>query len=144
MNETPSFSIPKKSYFKLEEICSITGIKPYVLKFWESEFPSLKPITGASGQKVYTHRDLEVIKLIKKALIDEKYSIAELKNQMYGTKVVESKAPSVQVSAPVVTESPVLVSKSEDEETAVLLLAKGKINDLLSKINAIKRAHQWI
>lgn len=139
MNETPSFSIPKKSYFKLEEICSITGIKPYVLKFWESEFPSLKPITGASGQKVYTHRDLEVIKLIKKALIDEKYSIAELKNQMYGTKVVESKTtPPVPVSAPVKME------KSDDEETAVLLLAKGKLNDLLSKINSIKRTHQWI
>ena len=67
--------LPKKSLFKVNEVCSITGVKPYVLRFWESEFEELSPITSSLGQKLYSAEDIEMISYVKKLLFGEKMSI---------------------------------------------------------------------
>jgi len=69
--------IPNKSAFKLNEVCSITGVKPYVLRFWESEFDEIVPMTSSTGQKLYGPRDIEVIATIKDLLFNKKMSIEE-------------------------------------------------------------------
>lgn len=69
--------IPNKSNFKFQELTPITGVKPYVLRFWEVEFEEINPITSDSGQKLYDKKDIEAILKIKKLLFDEKRSIAE-------------------------------------------------------------------
>lgn len=74
--------IPNKSSFKINEVCALTGVKSYVLRFWESEFSEIAPMTSSSGQKLYEHRDIEAILSIKKLLFEEKMTIERAKAEM--------------------------------------------------------------
>jgi len=69
--------LPPKSNFKFQELPAITGVKPYVLRFWESEFPEIRPVTDEAGEKRYARVDVETILRIKELLFDRKMSIAE-------------------------------------------------------------------
>lgn len=92
-------SIPNKSFFNLNEVSSITGIKTYVLRFWETEFPQLlAPVNSESGQKLYTGKDIEAFLLIKKLLFDEKIPIAEVKVRLKGEGSESMIATSPKVS----------------------------------------------
>lgn len=71
--------IPNKSNFKFQELTPITGVKPYVIRFWETEFPEIAPVDSDSGQKLYARKDIEAIFKIKKLLFDEKMTIQEAK-----------------------------------------------------------------
>lgn len=68
--------LENKPYFKIGEVCEITGTQPYVLRFWESEFPTLAPEKNRSGQRVYRKRDIELIRRIKQLLYEKEYTIA--------------------------------------------------------------------
>lgn len=71
--------IPNKSNFKFQELTPITGVKPYVIRFWETEFPVISPVTSDSGQKLYARKDVEAILKIKKLLFEDKMTIPEAK-----------------------------------------------------------------
>jgi len=68
-------SIPDKLFFKIGEVSSITELEPYILRYWESEFPVLKPDKNKAGQRLYTKEDIELVMKIKGLLYDEKYTI---------------------------------------------------------------------
>ena len=53
--------IPNKLFFKIGEVCEITDTQPYVLRYWESEFPALAPAKNSSGQRIYRRRDIETV-----------------------------------------------------------------------------------
>jgi DNA-binding transcriptional MerR regulator len=74
----------KKIYYKIGEACKVLDIQPYVLRYWETEFPSLAPTKSSSGQRVYTEKELEVIRRIKVLLYDEGYTIAGAKKKLEG------------------------------------------------------------
>lgn len=74
--------IPNKSNFKFQELTPITGVKPYVIRFWETEFPEIGPISSEGGQKIYSRSDVENILKIKKLLFEDKLSIQEAKLRM--------------------------------------------------------------
>lgn len=74
--------IPKKSYYKLPEVCELTDTQPYVLRFWESEFPQLAPEKSRSGQPIYRRGDLDLILRIKKLLYEEEYTIAGARQRL--------------------------------------------------------------
>lgn len=84
--------IPNKSMFKVDEICSLIGVKPYVLRFWESEFESINPVLSSTGQKLYDHRDIEVLLQIKKFLFDQKMMIEKAKAEI--KKIFEKNLPT--------------------------------------------------
>ncbi len=67
--------IPDKLYFKIGEVTEITGLEPYVLRFWESEFPIIAPKRTESGQRLYRKSDVESILLIKNLLYEKKFTI---------------------------------------------------------------------
>lgn len=71
--------IPNKSNFKFQELTPITGVKPYVIRFWETEFPVISPVMSDSGQKLYARKDVEAILKIKKLLFEDKMTIPEAK-----------------------------------------------------------------
>ncbi len=73
---------PKKLYYKIGEACKALDIQPYVLRYWETEFAILNPSKSKSGQRVYTERELEVIRRIKELLYDEGYTIAGAKKKL--------------------------------------------------------------
>jgi len=75
-------SIPEKLYYKIGEVSRITGVEPYVLRYWESEFKIVTPMRTNSKQRLYRKRDLELILEIKKLLYEEKFTIAGAKKKM--------------------------------------------------------------
>jgi DNA-binding transcriptional MerR regulator len=70
-----SAEIPDKLYFRIGEVARLCDIPAYVLRFWESEFPQLKPNKGGTGQRLYRRRDVETALRIKCLLYDEGYTI---------------------------------------------------------------------
>ena len=91
-----------KLYYSIKEVSEITKLKPYVLRYWESEFPSLKPSKNKAGNRTYRKQDVEVILDIKKLLYDKKFTIKgaveELKNR--STKpTMDETLSSTQISA---------------------------------------------
>lgn len=73
--------IPDKLFYKIGEVSNIAGVKPYVLRYWESEFPFLKPNKNRAGQRVYTRKNIELILQVKGLLYEEKYTIAGVKKR---------------------------------------------------------------
>ncbi len=65
----------KKLYYSISEVSKITSLKPYVLRYWETEFEQLKPSKNRAGNRIYRARDIRVINLIKKLLYTDKYTI---------------------------------------------------------------------
>ncbi len=74
--------IPNKLFFKIGEVCEITDTQPYVLRYWESEFPMLAPAKNSSGQRIYRRRDIETVFRIKELLYDEGFTIAGAKKRI--------------------------------------------------------------
>ena len=74
--------IPKKLFYKIGEVCEITDTQPYVLRFWESEFPQLAPRKNRSGQRVYQRKDIDTVIRIKKLLYEEEYTIAGARRKL--------------------------------------------------------------
>ncbi len=68
--------IPDKLYFRIGEAAELCSLPAYVLRFWESEFPQLKPVKGSNGQRMYRQRDVETLLHIKKLLYDQGFTIA--------------------------------------------------------------------
>jgi DNA-binding transcriptional MerR regulator len=68
--------IPDKLYFRIGEVAKLCGVEAYVLRFWESEFPQLKPNKGGTGQRLYRKREVELALRIKNLLYSEGYTIA--------------------------------------------------------------------
>ena len=67
--------IPNKLFFRIGDVADLVGVKPYVLRYWETEFPSLSPRKSNTGQRVYKRTDVESLMLIKHLLYKERYSI---------------------------------------------------------------------
>lgn len=67
--------IPDRIFFKIGEVCDLAGVESHVLRFWETEFPTLKPSKTPSGQRQYRRRDVETVLTIKSLLYDEGYTI---------------------------------------------------------------------
>jgi len=72
---TPTPQIPNKLYFKIGEVSSLLAVEPYVLRFWETEFPKLAPRKTDKGQRMYRRKDVELLLQIKHLLYDKKYTI---------------------------------------------------------------------
>ena len=92
----------KKLYYSIKEVSEITNLKPYVLRYWESEFPSLKPSKNKAGNRTYKKQDIQVVLDIKKLLYQKKFTIKgaveELKNRS-NNPVNEKTLSNSQVSA---------------------------------------------
>src|ERR671920_1769791 len=76
--------VQKRLYYKIGEACKELGIQPYVLRYWETEFPALTPSKSRSGQRVYSEKELEIIRRIKELLYEEGYTIAGAKKKLEG------------------------------------------------------------
>ena len=74
--------LPDKLFFKIGEVAELAGIKPHVLRYWETEFPHIKPQKSRSGQRLYRRRDLEAVLAIKHLLYDLKFTIDGARRQL--------------------------------------------------------------
>lgn len=71
MNE----SIAKKAYYSIGDVCDLTGLKPHVLRYWETQFDVLNPTKNSAGNRVYRPKEVELVLLVKHLLYEEKYTI---------------------------------------------------------------------
>ena len=74
--------IPEKLFFKIGEVCDITGVQAHVLRYWESEFPMLAPQKNRAGQRTYRKRDVEMVLRVKELLYEDQYTIAGAKKKL--------------------------------------------------------------
>lgn len=158
--------IPNKSSFKINEVCALTGVKSYVLRFWESEFTEIAPMTSSSGQKLYEHRDIEAILLIKKLLFEDKLTIerakAEMKILMPREFLVEqSFSDNFSFDEEDLQEDEFLSSAAMQEETVYptresltkrvliesdfqkLMMAKSKLVEILNITKSLHQKNHW-
>ncbi|HKR02040.1 MAG TPA: MerR family transcriptional regulator [Pyrinomonadaceae bacterium] len=155
-------AIPEKLFFKIGEVCDLTGVQAHVLRYWESEFPMLAPQKNRAGQRTYRKRDVEMALRIKELLYEDQYTIAgakkKLASELRGAsklKVVPTPEPGAQPAAsqpplqsaapaPSVESQPVYESSagpdtryaiSDDQRVAVRRLAE-QLRDLLHTLDA--------
>ena len=75
---------PSKLFYRIGEVSRLTGLEPYVLRYWESEFPQIKPDKGKSGQRLYKKQDVDNIFHIKQLLYKDGYTIAGARRKLNG------------------------------------------------------------
>jgi DNA-binding transcriptional MerR regulator len=78
----PAPKVADKIYYSISEVAETTGLKPYVLRFWEKEFPFLKPKKNRAGNRSYQQKDIDLINQIKHLLYDEGYTIEGAKSKL--------------------------------------------------------------
>src|SRR5213082_3977770 len=98
---TTDVVIPEKLYFRIGEVARLCKLPAYVLRFWETEFPQLKPVKSSTGQRMYRRKDVEAVLRIKKLLYEEGFTIAGARQQLRA----ESKTEKNQVPLPFPVQS---------------------------------------
>src|SRR3989440_5546391 len=112
--------IPEKLFFKIGEVCDITGVQAHVLRYWESEFPMLAPQKNRAGQRTYRKRDVEMVLRIKELLYEDQYTIAgakkKLTNELRGASKLKVVTPEMSGQPSSAPTSPQLVPHASPAE----------------------------
>jgi DNA-binding transcriptional MerR regulator len=101
-NKADVIVIPDKLYFRIGEVATLCRLPAYVLRFWESEFPQLKPVKSSTGQRMYRRRDVENVLRIKQLLYEQGFTIVGARQQLRS----EAKPDKGQAAIPFPTQSP--------------------------------------
>lgn len=93
-----------KNYFRIREVSEIVGVEPYILRYWESEFGKLRPTKSASGHRVYTRKDVELLLTIRHLLYEERFSIKGAKKKLSENKMAETQKETEKLTTPALKE----------------------------------------
>lgn len=116
--------IPDKLYFRIGEVARLCGVEAYVLRFWESEFPQLRPNKSGTGQRLYRKRDVELAMRVRRLLHEEGYTIAGAR-QVLAQEISKSRSPQLSLLP---GNSPALQAKLER--------MRSELRDLLGILSA--------
>ena len=137
----------KKLYFKIGEACKKVDIQPYVLRYWETEFPALSPEKSKSGQRVYTAEDLLVIGRIKELLYEEGFTIAGAKKKLGVELETGLKPPRKADAADEPEGKPAKVSKTKkrvaaaaEDQPAEPVIDEASVKELESLRKGVEKA----
>src|SRR5271156_5919826 len=128
--------IPDKLYFRIGEVARLCGVQTYVLRFWETEFPQLRPNKGGTGQRLYRRRDVEMALRIKTLLYDEGYTIPGARQVFKGEQ--KQKEPLLALGVEAVpgwletVEKVEKKDKKDGADTAPLRKLRREMQDLLT------------
>ena len=123
-------AIPNKLFFKIGEVCEITDTQPYVLRYWESEFPALAPAKNSSGQRIYRRKDIETVLRIKQLLYDEGFTIAGAKKRLESE--MSGRGPTPQSMA---SQSDPPPSEGDDRTKTILFEVRDQIREILTLLD---------
>jgi DNA-binding transcriptional MerR regulator len=90
-------AIPGKRYFTIGEVSDLCGVKPHVLRYWEQEFPQLKPVKRRGNRRYYQRQDVLVIRQIRSLLYDQGFTIGGARQRLAGTEAREDLSQSQQI-----------------------------------------------
>jgi DNA-binding transcriptional MerR regulator len=124
--ESPT--IPDRLYFKIGDVARICKVETYVLRFWESQFPQLKPNKSGTGQRLYRRRDVEIALEIKRLVYGEGYTLSGARHAM--GQLRRSDAPAVPPSHP--TES----GQNRDKVAATIGRARAELREIAGMLAA--------
>src|SRR5204863_4219245 len=111
--------------YKIGEVCKVADVQPYVLRYWETEFPSLAPNKSGGGQRLYTQREIDTIMRIKQLLYSEGFTIAGAK------KKLDEGGGQPPSAVPVAAGESKAVSAAPAELTRALLDVKRELREIL-------------
>lgn len=115
--------VAAKEYYSISEVCDLVGLRPHVLRYWETQFPVLNPSKNRSGNRVYQRKEIKVILYVKHLLYDEKYTVEGAKQKLEQLR----KGGELQNET----------SKSLDQQMVALLRAEMKyLTELLTPTKA--------
>ena len=120
--------IPDRLYFKIGDVARLCGVEAYVLRFWESQFPQLKPNKSGTGQRLYRRRDVELAIEIKRLVHAEGYTIAGARAVLEGEQRRPGKRSDPQAALPVPANS----GKKLDAAAAALGNARTELREIAS------------
>ncbi len=115
-------SAEEKRLYKIGEVCRVADVQPYVLRYWETEFPPLAPNKSGGGQRLYTQREIDIILRIKQLLYAEGFTIAGAKKKLEGELSGGHAPPPVRTA-----EAPAVRS----DVTKALLNVKKELTEIL-------------
>jgi DNA-binding transcriptional MerR regulator len=130
----------EKRLYKIGEVCRLADVQPYVLRYWETEFPALAPNKSGGGQRLYTQREIDVILRIKQLLYSEGFTIAGAKKKLEAELAAPAAAvpsASAEVAAPPVAAVPRSARNDvrRDRERQALLDVKRELSALLELLS---------
>ena len=94
-NELPT--IPGKRYFTIGEVSELCAVKPHVLRYWEQEFPQLKPVKRRGNRRYYQRQDVLIIRQIRSLLYDDGFTIGRARQRLTGDQAKEDVSQSQQI-----------------------------------------------
>lgn len=130
-------SLPDKLYFRIGEVSDIVGVKPYVLRYWETEFSDIKPTKSKSGQRLYKKRDVEMLLQVKDLLYTERFTINGAKQRIKEVGRGELSQPKGQE-----TQAKV-VKKAEKSKPIEATMASGTTGTDKKFLEKIKNDMEW-
>jgi DNA-binding transcriptional MerR regulator len=125
--------IPRKRYFAIGEVSDLCQVKPHVLRYWEQEFPQLKPVKRRGNRRYYQHEDVVMVRRIRSLLYDQGFTIGgarqRLKDQLkLGSEIPETIAQAPSANAPMHQQEPVArstqIRQVRDELESLLKLLR--------------------
>lgn len=114
--------LPQKIYFRIGEVAKILGVAPHVIRFWETEFKTVRPQKSRTGQRVYARRDVEQLVLIRRLLKEERYTIEGARKYLRD----RGHAPAAPATEPAPSRADVL--------RAALLATRAKLEGFLASL----------
>ena len=127
-------TIPDRLYFKIGDVARLLKVEPYVLRFWESQFPQLKPNKSGTGQRLYRKRDVEVAVEIKRLVYGEGYTLSGARQALGQQRRADATVPA---PAPTAKSSSAKVTPARNDKVAVVV---GRVRTELQEIAGILAA----
>lgn len=135
-------NLPEKSLYKADEICKLLGIKPYVLRFWETEFDEVRPLVSSSGKKMYEKRDIYYLNKIKGLLFDKKLTVEKARAEMKNPQRKKDKIV-LQRKDKQAKQGNYRNLMSSKVEVGSLRRAQNSLRDIISITASIKKSYNW-
>jgi DNA-binding transcriptional MerR regulator len=120
--------IPDRLYFKIGDVARICGVETYVLRFWETQFPQLKPNKSGTGQRLYRRRDIELVLEIQRLVHKEGYTIPGARHALEGG-VKRAMAPVQEKPTAAAEPAPIMLQRS-DAMKAVIAQARAELREI--------------
>jgi DNA-binding transcriptional MerR regulator len=130
--ESPA--IPDRLYFKIGDVAKICAVETYVLRFWETQFPQLKPNKSGTGQRLYRRRDVELALEIKRLVHQEGFTLAGARQTL--EQGGRRRDPEPVLAAPVKAIESLSVSQTPDAVAAAIGHARAELRELATLLSA--------
>jgi DNA-binding transcriptional MerR regulator len=139
-------TIPDRLYFKIGDVARLLKVEPYVLRFWESQFPQLKPNKSGTGQRLYRKRDVEIAVEIKRLVYGEGYTLSGARQALGQQRRGEAPAaqPAATPSAPVAKKGDKVTDvmgrvRAELRELSAMLAKPANAEPSVAQVHSIRR-----